>query len=154
MNVVPLTTVLAINVALNLRDRDRVEILSTEYGDDVCGWAARMVGRRGEHFALLTDQGTPVAMGGATMLWPGVAQTWLCATESLPRYAVALLRATRDTHIRHAKQGIHRFQTYLQPGYDTGRRFLERLGYVYEGTMRAATRYGQDLDIMALGVPR
>ncbi len=151
--IVQLTTILAVTLSLQLRERDVAEILSTEKGSDIAAWAARQVSPRGDSFALVDPAGYPVAMGGAFPMWPGVAQTWLAASPRLPAFTRELMRACRELHRGVAAQGAHRFQTYVGPGYATGRRFLEHLGYECEGTVRAITRDRQDLDLMAKIVP-
>lgn len=147
--IVPLTTLAAVVLSTRLRERDMREVVCTSWHDDLAGWAATIANQRGWHYAINDDAGRPVAMGGGVLLWPGVAQTWLVASDELPRHAVSLVRAAHLMHAELAAAGVHRFQTYCLRGYETGRRFLERLGYRCEGTSIALGKRREDFDIMA-----
>jgi hypothetical protein len=128
-----LDSMTAIVMATRMRARDRAEVLSTMPNADLAAWAVGITARCGDAWALIDPAGLPVAMGGALELWPGVVQTWLVASDELPRHAVRVLRAARDAHERLARAGIHRFQTWAMVGYDTAYRWLARLGYEVEG---------------------
>lgn len=145
----PLDTLTAVLLATRLRARDVLEVTCMEDDDDVVAWAAANARRPGMHWALIGADNQPVAMGGARWLWPGVAETWLAASEDLPRYAAELLRAVRRLHEHLAGHGIRRFQTMCQASYATGHRFLARLGYVVEGRARGWGKRGEDYDFMA-----
>lgn len=147
--IVPLDTLLAITLALALRERDVAEVLSTERGDDVTAWAARMAAMPGERWAMIDATGFPVAMGGALPLWPTVMQTWLVASDELPHHGRELLRFVKELHKALAKSGVRRFQTYCLVGYETGHRFLHHLGYEHEGCARGMGKRGEDFNLMA-----
>lgn len=151
----PLDSLTAAVLAVRARERDKREIVSTMFDDDLVAWAVGTAMRAGEKWALF-DGAEAVAMGGALALWPGVVQTWLVATDALPRYAVTVMRTARDAHTRLAAAGVRRFQTWAMVGYDTAYRWLDRLGYTVEGRARQMGRDGQDYDMMARieGAPR
>lgn len=146
----PLDTITAVTLATRLRERDAREVVCTEGHDDPAAWAAGMAARRAYSYAILDDHtGIPVAMGGAVPLWPGVVQTWLAAADDLPQYRVELVRAAHQLHAALAKDGVRRFQTYCLHGYATGRRFLQRFGYRFEGLCLGMGKRGEDLEMMA-----
>jgi hypothetical protein len=148
--IVPLDTMTAVTMATRLRERDVREVVCTEWHDDPATWAAGMAARRAPAYAILDDKTRlPVAMGGAIVLWPGVAQTWLAAADEMPRYTVELVRAVHQVHKALAADGIRRFQTYCLHGFATGRRFLQRFGYRYEGLCLGMGKRGEDIEIMA-----
>lgn len=146
--VLPLDILTAVVLATQMRARDVREVTSTQNVPDVVGWAASIASRPGEKWALFVDD-RPVAMGGAIALWPGVVQTWLAATDELPRFAVPLLRTVRESHARMIAAGVHRFQTWRMVGDAVALRWLERLGYQVEGRCRRMGRNGEDFDVMA-----
>lgn len=145
----PLDTLTAVVLATRMRARDAQEVTACEGHEDPVAWAAANALRPGISWALVSDAKEPVAMGGARFLWPGVVETWLVATDALPKHAVELLRAVRDLHARLVTGGTRRFQTMCQVGYDGGHRFLFRLGYHIEGRARAFGKRGEAYDYLA-----
>jgi hypothetical protein len=141
-----------------MRARDALEVTAFDAHEDPSAWAAATRCAPASPGRWSSDAKEPVAMGGALALWPGVVQTWLVATDALPRYAVTVMRTARDAHTRLAAAGVRRFQTWAMVGYDTAYRWLDppRLH-----RSRAARRFGwaataYDYDMMARieGAPR
>lgn len=140
----PLDTLTAVVLAANLRERDAREVLTTSWHDDIVRWAASAANVPGEQWVLSGADGRPVAMFGFEAQWPGVLHTWLAATHELPRHAIELLRFAKERHAMHARAGVRRFHCMCEAGYETGLRFLARLGYQIEGLARRYGKGGED----------
>jgi RimJ/RimL family protein N-acetyltransferase len=146
----PLDSMTAVLVAAQMRAVDRECVTSTAWNDDVIPWAAGLPHQRGESWALIEGD-RPVAMGGARLLWPGVAATWMVATDALgARHARELLRAAWDMHTRlWIDGGVRRFETTCRVGWETAQRFLRHLGYEVEGRANRMGKRGEDYDLLA-----
>jgi hypothetical protein len=74
--------------------------------------------------------------GGMIMQWPGVGLMWLMATKDFKRRPRTLLRISEDILGRlRGKLNIHRFQVYVDPAEPRHIRFVEALGFTFEGRM-------------------
>lgn len=74
--------------------------------------------------------------GGMIMQWPGVGLMWLMATKELKSRPRTLLRIANDILQRlRGKMNIHRFQVYVDPAEPRHIRFVEALGFTFEGRM-------------------
>lgn len=140
----------AIHVARKLRPHDRAEVLATWAGSDVVDWARFTARLQSEHhFTAVAGDGEPVAIGGFFVIWPGLVQAWMVASDRLAEIGIELNYRVLEMHRDAVSDGVHRFQAHAMQGNAAGMRWLERLGYRRETTMRRFGRYGEDFELMA-----
>jgi hypothetical protein len=86
-------------------------------------------------FTVLEDEKI-LGCGGMIMQWPGVGLMWLMATKEFRRRPRTLLKISNDILQRiRSKLSIHRFQVYVDPAEPRHVRFVEALGFTFEGRM-------------------
>ena len=79
----------------------------------------------------------PVAAAGMKMIWSGVAEVWVIATNKIWDHPLLVAKAIKKNFARLAKENnIKRVQTAVRQDYDTGIKFAEWLGLENEGLMR------------------
>ena len=78
----------------------------------------------------------PVAAAGMKMIWSGVAEGWVIATNKIWDHPYLYAEAIKKI-LRLAKENnIKRVQTAVRQDYDTGIKFAEWLGLENEGLMK------------------
>lgn len=79
-------------------------------------------------------EGEPIACCGLMPFWPGRAMAWSFIGANAGSHMVALTRAVQ----RHfAACGVRRIEAYVDEGFDAGRRWVELLGFEFEGRLEA-----------------
>lgn len=104
------------------------------------------------------DSGVPVAVGGLTFTSEWSAVAWFIASQSMRsqswRKAVAhtrtVLAKAADPSFEHYK---HRIEANVLADRPEAQRYAKHLGFVYEGTRRAAGRHGEDMQVWAIVGP-
>lgn len=143
-----LTAEIAHRIAATLCERDRREILALlPVGGDLNQWVHGLMGSDGLMWAAFTEDGTPVAMGGATRPVPHLAQTWAVGTARKHEAGVAIFRTAARMHHDLVADGVRKFQCCcLAEDLDCegGSVWLERLGYTMEGYLRGQGNNGED----------
>lgn len=97
--------------------------------------------------AVAHPNGEPAAAGGYEQVAPGVWQSWMVGTEKGWREMwFDIHRATRFVTEALADSGLaRRLQTNALAKREEARAWYERLGLVYEGTMRGYGANGEDV---------
>ena len=94
------------------------------------------------------DDGEILAIVGVSPMWKGVGQVWTMLTENARERGVVLTRGVVGfLSMLHSERGYHRLQATVTRGDETGRLWILRLGFEYEGMMLA---YGPDLQSHSL----
>ena len=130
-------------VSLRLPERDQREIAALGYKDaqDV---AVRRAAQPGVRFAVLDVHEQPqVCFGIAETGFQGVGEMWMLRTVGAERYCKTAYRTMRA--IRDAGE-YRRIETYTKSDSPACRRFVEWLGFTYEGTKRAFFLDGSSVD--------
>ena len=84
----------------------------------------------------------PIASAGMKILWNGVAEGWVLATNKVWKHPVVIARAIKKNFARVAKEhNIHRVQTAVRSEFAIGLKFAKWLGLQEEGLMK---KYGFD----------
>ena len=95
-------------------------------------------------FSMIED-GVVLGSGGILPQWPGVGQWWLMVGSGARRRPRALLRVCNDILERTRVKGrFHRFQVYVDPAEPRHIRFVEALGFTFEGRLVKHTVDGKD----------
>jgi len=85
------------------------------------------------------------AIGGLNILWEGVGEVWVIGSPTIPTYRFSYVKAVKFYLNYFRKEyKLKRVQAQIVSDYDMLRRFVERLGFVYEGTLHKYC--GGDLD--------
>lgn len=142
MRLAPADLSSVLYVARNMREADRHEIFATRWTDDVDSLAIEVIERWGPiaQTAYASD-GTPVAVIGATALWPGVWAVWMFATARLREIGKPLTRwALRGMLPAILEAGCHRIEARSATGHHEAHRWMEMLGAKRESELRQLGR--------------
>jgi Acetyltransferases, including N-acetylases of ribosomal proteins len=97
-----------------------------EHGAAYCGWLG----------------GDILACAGVTLLWRGVGAAWCITSPLVARHPLSFHRAVRRMlDLLEASLGLHRVQVEVQGDHFVSQRWVERLGFEFEGFMPG---YGPD----------
>ena len=85
----------------------------------------------------------PIAVIGIRPIWDHVAEAWaVISQEAMERHSLSLCRGTKEYLDAITKtDDLWRVQAYFRERGDAGIRWIEFLGFNYEGRMRC---FGQD----------
>ena len=84
----------------------------------------------------------PIAAGGISYLWDGVAEGWVLASRDIFKYPIFCAKTIkRRTDLLAKNNKLRRIQTAVKADSDTAIRFAEWLGFKREGFMK---NYGPD----------
>jgi len=105
--------------------------------------------------AVAHPNGEPAAAGGYEQVQPGVWQSWMVGTEKgWSEMWVDIHRATRFLTETLADSGlVRRFQTNVLAKRHEARKWYERLGLKYEGTMIGLAANDEDIAFYGRHIP-
>jgi hypothetical protein len=85
------------------------------------------------------------AIGVLNILWPGVGEVWVIGSPTVPKYKFSYVRSIKF-YLKYfrEKYKLKRVQAQIVADYDMLKRFAEKLGFKYEGTLH--NYCGGDLD--------
>ena len=91
---------------------------------------------RGSAFTLWSDG--PVACGGVAVHWPGVGELWMLRGSCASDHPVSMVKAARGV-VEDAvtRFNLHRIQAAVEEQDRRALMFIESLGFVFEGRLRA-----------------
>ena len=97
------------------------------------------------------DSGKVLAVVGIFPRWHGVAEAWAHLSEESLKHPITLWRAVKG----FLAEGIERYslwrvQAVVDSGHEAGHRFIQRLGFQYEGVMRGYGPTRRDHALYAL----
>ena len=96
---------------------------------------------QGNAYTLFVDN-KPIVAGGIIILWKGVAEGWVMASQNIFDVKFLAAKTITSMMINHCKKNkIKRLQTSVKANFKTGVRFANWLGLSSEGLMK---RYGPD----------
>jgi hypothetical protein len=134
-------------ICANLRERDRVEIFATRWGLDTDELALDTF-NAGEFQWIAYKNSQPVAVVGATPMWPKVWSAFAYGTDRWPEVALSLTKLVKRVIIPTLEaSGAHRVQCYAYEGHDDARQWLEALGASAENLIED---YGQNQERFVL----
>ncbi|HWN46803.1 MAG TPA: hypothetical protein VNM71_05565 [Steroidobacteraceae bacterium] len=105
----------------------------------------RMIVNAGQAFAAVSGD-TVLGCGGMTELWENRAQIWALVSKDAGPHMVGIHRAV-EGFLKQAPQ--RRIEAYVLVGFAAGSRWIRRLGFKHEGTMRAYSPEGDDYELFA-----
>ena len=93
----------------------------------------------------LEDDEEILAVGGAHILWPGVAEAWVLVSPSGKKHGRLFARYAKRRFEGMLKENdIKRMQATIHATDESGMRFVEWLGFEKEGLMRKYGLQGED----------
>lgn len=92
----------------------------------------------GRAVTLLDDAGNVLAIGGVTLLWPGRAQAWALLSNRVDARNMAAVHCAARRRLAELQADLryYRIEATVRAGFSAGRRWLESLGFKFEGWMR------------------
>lgn len=131
-------------ICLNMRERDRIEIMGLRPHDSAIrlAWEAYHHIINSGRGKVAWANGKPAAMAAFVESHPGVWDVWMCGTTDFKAAAVPLLKwfRTEANEILTVCKG-HRLQCDSRADYDEAHKMIKAFGGVAESTLR---RYGKD----------
>lgn len=126
--------------------RRQFEILNGVDAYDPERSALDLASRIGPKWAVVKQDGQPVAVGGLNMVIPGVWQDFLISTEECwQQYAKSVTRFVDDIAAQLLVSGeARRIQAVTLATNTQIRGWYELIGMNYEGTLRAYGAHGED----------
>jgi len=110
-------------------------IMSSQYGSDV--------------FTIYDEEGV-MGVVGCTPIWEGVANMWTLLGEGIYREPKAFSLLTgKLIEEMFNKYRLRRADAHVKIGHDKGVEWIERFGFVREGTMRRYLPDGSDAYLYA-----
>lgn len=141
MKLVNVTREDALFICQNLREQDRLEINATSWDEDAESIADRFMAVADGAWTVLSGD-TPVAVGGAHCVWPGVWNIWLVGTDRFNECKIGMTRFAKKVMIPTLKaRGAHRIQCHTLDSHSDSHAWLEALGARREST---AFGYGKN----------
>ena len=98
---------------------------------------------------VTNDAGEIVACFGLTLFWSGTAEAWLICSQNV-RNHIRLLHVCREAlaFVRH-RHDLKRIQAHVISDHDEAIRFVQHLGFKFEGRLRKYGPRGRDNDMYA-----
>lgn len=132
-------------VVRNMRAADRDEIFALRSDADPDRLAVDVAQRWATVGQVAWDDGVPVAVVGATLLWPGVWMAWMFATDAWPKVGRGVTRFIRTSMIPGlVDRGAHRCEARSIISHTEAHRWLRSLGATEEARLRRYGRNGED----------
>lgn len=89
-----------------------------------------------------------VCCGGIQEIMPKVGEAWMMFSLTGRKY-ISAFKVAKDL-LRKSKIKFRRIQATADPVNDIYKRFLEHLGFIYEGTLRRYGVNGQDMRMYSI----
>lgn len=90
-------------------------------------------------------EGRVVAIAGIMFLWNGVGEAWASFTPEGEHYMKSIHRKSKEIIRYCLENGFWRIQTNILAGFHKGIKWVEGLGFKYEGEMRKFSPDGKDM---------
>lgn len=87
-------------------------------------------------FTMLENEDTIIGCGGVIKQWPGVGTWWLLASRDVKNHTRTFFVSAQNLiDLIHRHHNFHRFQAFVDPDQPRHIRFVEALGFTFEGKM-------------------
>lgn len=139
----------------HMRKADRIEILATEFDDDLARIAHKFTNYCDKAWVFYESGGKPVAFLGGVELWPCVMQIGFMATNEWPLVALSISRwlyKMKPIILQH--YGIKQLFCFRDENHEQSEKWLNWLGFKPKGLLDDFGRNGENLVIMGLGDAR
>lgn len=144
MLVKPLTRDALLCVAAKMRAPDRHEIFATRFDEDAAALVADLMAGDPVGAIIAAEDDTPVAVLGATEMWPGLWSMWMFATDRWPEVARAATRfAKEEMWPALLALGLRRGECRSAVQHQMAHRWLRHLGGVQESIHPAYGKGGE-----------
>ncbi|WP_374382950.1 hypothetical protein [Dongia sp.] len=134
-----------LSVAERMRMADHDEIFATRFDDDPDALVDDLLAGDPLGVVFADSSGRPVAVLGATEMWPGLWSLWMFATDAWPRVAMPATRFARRRFWPLLKRcGLRRGECKSAAAHHAAHRWITHLGGRAEAVHPAFGRDGQD----------
>jgi RimJ/RimL family protein N-acetyltransferase len=135
-------------VCRNLRDADRAEAHAVRFDDSDDSLAMEISTSWGT-FGWAAGLEQPIAVIGASQIWPGFWSAWMLATDEFPRIGLPLTKFVKRRMIPmlFKELGLRRGEARSSEQNVEAHRWLETLGAVRESTLVRYGKNGEDFHI-------
>lgn len=116
-----------------------------QLSDEVTPEYAEWIGQYPCYTAI--HDGKVVAVGGLVPMWPGRAVMYLRVSDGISYQWISLFRAAKKVIYQGLKE-YHRLEA--QSEFPESERWLQMLGFKYEGVMRKYRPDGQDVKMWSI----
>ncbi len=126
---------------IELRDLDKQIIMSIPNSTE------RIViqSQSGMAYTGIDDEGSIIAIGGVSLIWPHVGSGWVLTSELIVKYKVWTHRIIRDILDTAIKvYSLHRIESIILKNHNVCLKWAERLGFQREGLLRKYDSQGND----------
>lgn len=137
-------------VAENMREWDKREIYASRFTDDPHDLAESTCLTGGISFIVKTDDGEPVVVFGAIPIGPTFWNAWMFCTDKFDSVAIELYKYIKRVVIPGIlSTGAVRAECRSMVGHSDAHRWLESLGFKYEGRNVMLGKHGEDFLLFA-----
>lgn len=138
-------------VALNMREDDRAEVMTTRWSDSPFDFAADCMRLPGTRLAAIAEDGRAVAVGGVALHQPGVGQAWLVGTPAVGSLGVEIAHACRlAITTLFAEGSLHRIQAYSSATHRRAHRWLRAIGLREESRLPMFGKRGEEFIVFSI----
>jgi len=98
----------------------------------------------------IDDEGDIIAIGGVSLLWPGVGAGWVLTSPLMVKYKIWTHRIIRDILNKAIKvHNLHRIESIILKNHGVSCKWVKRLGFRKEGLLRKYDSQGNDYWLVA-----
>lgn len=138
-----------LEVCLNLREDDFLEVMATRWTNDPYDFAADIARAPGGKFAVIHNE-KPVCILGVATSTPGVGQGWLVGTTEIGLAGVEVAKAAKKIISTLFENDVHRIQAYSASFHTQAHKWLELIGFKKESVMKSFGKDGTDFYCYAI----
>lgn len=132
-------------------DTFKVQLKDVFYADYETKQKSEETALKGEGITFtLLDDTKVIGVVGISCLWPGVGEAWTLLSEDVRKYPILFHKLIFNGLRFYMKElKLHRLQASVVSDFCTGGKWLSKLGFTKEGTMRKLGVNGDDYDLWA-----
>lgn len=140
--IVPLTLEFALQVTRAMRADDCREAYATRWNDDPDDLARECANFPGPKYAVLADDGAAIAIFGAVVRTPTLAEVWLIGTDRIVEKEEEIIKAGQVACLSLLHDaGFARLQAHTASYRRDTQAWLRQIGFLREGELKM---YGKD----------
>lgn len=124
--------------------------MGVRWSEDVAEFARALVSVGGPAYAICASDGTPVVIGGVTLISPHVGSAWCVGTDDWPRVAIETTRVARTLMANMLSHSCHRIQALSADYHTVSHDWLRLVGFHHEATLKRIGKHGSDYLMFAM----
>ena len=142
----------ALHVCRNLRKRSVAGIEGVRFTLNTQEFAIERFNTEGLKLTAVAADGTPVGIGGLELTSPGVWTGWVVGTDRWNECGPEIIWHARKLVRKMLKEGdvCQRIQALCVTDDEGARRYLELIGFTFEGAMRKVRKDFGDMSMYSI----